>query len=88
MQYIATFVPQKLIPELGGDFYPAEPEGSTEWDCTDFLMDEYAPDERLEIVEDEWGSELTDSVRNDPSAPAWIRDWDGPFEVKVEIRHQ
>lgn len=83
-RYIATFYPQQSIRWLGGDCYPADPQGDTDWDCTDYLNANYPLSEIELIINDGIGSELTDSVRDDPAAPEWIREWDGPFEVRVE----
>lgn len=83
-RYIATFIPQMTISWFGSDAYPADPKGDTMWDCTDFLKSAYTAAEVEEIVAEEVGSELTDSVRTDPAAPEWIREWDGPYEVLVE----
>lgn len=84
MRYIATFFPQMTAQWLGDDCYPADPQGDTEWDTTEFFLSEaYTDRERADILNDETGSELTDSIREDPKAPEWVREWTGPFEVRV-----
>lgn len=82
-RYLATFIPQQQNSWLGRDFYPAKPQGETQWDCTDYLIKNYTETEIHEIVDNGIGDEMTDSVRADPNAPQWIRDWDDAFEVRV-----
>lgn len=31
------------------------------------------------------GSYSSDALREELSAPQWVRDWDGPFDVYVEV---
>lgn len=45
-----------------------------QWDCSGYLCANYALAEFWEIVEDKAGSFLTDSLREDPDAPQWVRD--------------
>ena len=88
-RYRATFHPQQdRAAERGrglASIDPAEPRGETSWDCTDYLTSQYSDAQRAELLQESVGSELTDSVRNDPAAPAWVGAWEGPFEVTVEV---
>ena len=83
-KFIATFIPQQTLSWLGGDCYPADPKGDTEWDCTQYLKATYTQEEIDSILSSPYGDELTDSVRDDPNAPEWVREWDGPYEVRVK----
>jgi hypothetical protein len=31
------------------------------------------------------GHDIDDALRSDPAAPAWVRDWRGPFEIYVRL---
>jgi hypothetical protein len=48
------------------------------------------PDATWEGEYDEAPSETrsheTDQLRDHPNAPAWVKDWDGPFEVEFQVR--
>ena len=93
-RYIATFIPQIYDQTLRAimpvSYYPdiaaklVKPDSVDEWDCTDYLNEKYTLAQIEEMLEDYRGSELTDSVRDDPNAPEWIRMWDNPFEVQVD----
>jgi hypothetical protein len=83
MRYIATFIPQMVNSWLGGDIYPADPKGETEWDVTEYVRANYSPGDIEEMV-NSGRDEMTDSLREDPNAPEWVREWDGPFEVDLE----
>jgi hypothetical protein len=81
-RYIAEFMPQQENSWLGKDIYPADPKGETEWDATEYVLANYTPEE-IEGMVNRGRDETTDSLREDPKAPKWVREWDGPFEVDL-----
>lgn len=75
MRYEAEFVPQAWINDHA---IAVDPEGETVWDCTTFVLN--APREWREATLKR-GLDHDDVLRTDPDAPAWVRDWSGPFET-------
>lgn len=54
------------------------------WDCTQYLTAQYSLAEFWEIVNDPMGSLLADGLRNDPKAPAWVREFIGTVKIRVK----
>lgn len=77
-RYIASFVPQAWINDYA---VTVDAEGPTEWDCSAYMA--ALPDDAAREAAQEWDTYPSDNVRNDPAAPAWVRDWSGPFYVIV-----
>ena len=82
MTITATFFPQKWQ----NDYAEAvDPKGDTTWDCTEFFFGQpfAVQNDMLEDSLSGHGSYDLDAMREDPMAPEWIREWDGPFEVSL-----
>lgn len=56
-----------------------DPEGEDEWDVTHIVV---ADEAAAVAIED--GRDSSDDLRDDPSAPEWIRKWAGPFRIEVK----
>ena len=81
-RYIATFEPQAWQNDYA---IPVDPEGPTEWDCTDMMLsrpDYFAGVDRK--IEDDFDFlDRDDVLKSDQAAPEWIREWGGPFTITV-----
>ncbi len=82
--YKATFDPQVWF-----NYYAmsVDPPGPTTWDCTAFVTNppEWVPSDYFRELEENGNFlDVDDVLRNDPAAPEWIRDWEGPFTITVE----
>lgn len=76
--FTATFYPQAWVNDYA---VPVDPHGTTSWDVTDLLLS-MLPDQREKaMVADQYES---DDLRYADNAPAWVKDWSGPFYVVVE----
>jgi hypothetical protein len=64
----AIFTPQAWVNDYS---IQVDPEGPTEWEVED---------EHLGLQPDTYES---DELRDHPNAPAWVRDWSGPFYISV-----
>lgn len=87
MRYIAEFQPEAWVKD---NAIPVDPEGKTKWDCTAFV--EANKDLKTKINEalkknnESFAApffDRDDVLKGDPAAPAWIRDWSGPFTITV-----
>lgn len=74
---IAKFHPQAWQKDYA---IAVDPEGETEWDVTGIIVG-MGKHKALELMDDSYE---TDHLRNADNAPAWVRDWPGPFYVEVE----
>ena len=85
-RYEAVFTPQVWHNNRA---HEVDPKGPTEWDCTAAVNDPANADyfntkAREEISKQEGGwIDLHDILRDDPAAPAWVREWAGPFTITV-----
>ena len=64
-----TFRPQAWVRDYATD---VDPEGETRWEME---VDSLPPENSYE----------SDALRESPNAPAWAREWLGPFEVDYEV---
>jgi hypothetical protein len=85
-QYIATFEPQVWV---GDEAVATDADGPTTWNCSAYIAsgeirDRYFPDLDKELAASGYALDCCDALQNDPAAPKWIRDWDGPFSIRVE----
>lgn len=73
MGWKARFVPEAWINDYAVE---VDSEGETDWDLTD--------DEALKILPEaqSTGADL-DFLRDHPGAPQWVRNWHGPFTVRL-----
>jgi len=74
---IALFTPQAWMRNVATD---VDPEGPVEIDVTDHILS--LPRETAFALKDH--SEAMDDLRDIPSAPQWIQNWHGPFEIHAE----
>lgn len=72
----ATFIPQMWIRDYA---VPVEPLGEQKFDVTDALKG-WPTDLLLDLQDDSYE---TDDLRDLPTAPEWIREWGGPFAIRV-----
>ena len=81
--YLATFTPEAWVKDQAIE---VDAEGETSWDCSPYLTGRFG--QMLPEVEEalsgrgEWRDE-SDVLKHDPSAPAWVREWSGPFSIVV-----
>lgn len=68
---IARFTPQAWVNDYAVD---VDPEGPTEWKVSEAFAAEFAG------VTD---SADLDDLKDDPAAPEWVREFQGPFEIHV-----
>lgn len=77
-RFIATFTPQAWMNDHA---IQVDPQGPRHWDVTEQVM--ATPEaERSQLLEAD--TDVSDSLRYLDNAPAWVRDWSGPFYVSVE----
>lgn len=74
---IAIFHPQVWIEDSA---CAADAEGATEFDVTETVL-AMGKEAALALKDDRYS---TDDLRNDSNAPAWIKNWSGPFWIEVE----
>lgn len=74
---IATFRPQAWVNDYAVD---VDPEGPTMFDVTAHVV-ALGRERALQIKDGDYSS---DGLRELATAPAWVRDWSGPFSVSVE----
>lgn len=86
-RYIAEFRPEAWQHDQA---IPVDPQGDTEWDCTEYLFDVCEESERTRTIIivplDEGQDEVLDNddvLKDDPKAPEWVRSWSGPFNIHV-----
>jgi hypothetical protein len=82
-RFIARFVPQAWVSDNAID---VDPQGPTEWDCTD-VFDTMPSPYRESFIDDidTFGESLDhdDWLKSDPDAPTWVQNWAGPFSIYV-----
>ncbi|MCA3267717.1 MAG: hypothetical protein ING19_16780 [Azospirillum sp.] len=75
---IARFTPQAWIRDYAVE---VDREGPDTWDATAYLLSSFE-NAKIRCMHD--NNYASDDLHLDPNAPAWIRDWHGPFEVEVQ----
>lgn len=78
MRYIATFTPQAWINDYA---VTVDAEGETTWDVTEHL-NTLSPADRQAVMKP--NTDASDTLREIETAPAWIRNWSGPFMIEVQ----
>lgn len=84
-RYVASFEPQAWQNDYAN---PVDPEGETDWDCTDYIREYLEPDGSLrspfrkQMGLGRW-LDNDDILKSDPAAPEWVREWQGPFTIVV-----
>lgn len=93
-RFTARFFPEAWVRDQAVE---VDPEGETQWDVTehvlahrdyweDMMREESALTGSSSTVELEWSEGVMDRddlLRSDSNAPAWIREWNGPFTIRV-----
>lgn len=74
--YTATFTPQSWISDYAVD---VDPEGESTWT----VGADHTGDAARIVAADADGLDNDDVLKGDPAAPAWVRDWSGPFSIHV-----
>ncbi|MEE9481799.1 hypothetical protein [Methylobacterium ajmalii] len=73
---MAYFVPQAWINDYAVD---ADPEGETDFDVAPELKAMGREDAmNLDSLHD-----VRDELRNAAAAPDWVKEWSGPYEVRL-----
>lgn len=54
------------------------------WNCTAYVMARYTDAERSELLFDQ-NTALADTLRNDPRAPSWLKQWTGACRLCLSI---
>jgi hypothetical protein len=88
MRYIAHFTPEVWVNDYAIE---AAPQGPQEWDCTALATspdgDAYLArlvDGGLGDLSDPYGVlDNDDWFSDDPAAPEWVRNWQGPFTIRI-----
>jgi|GEM_PF-6798142 hypothetical protein len=78
MLYIAQFHPQAWIND---NATIVDCEGPAFFDVTEVVEACRGVKEKEALLETD--SDASDALRDAPTAPRWMRDWDGPFYIKV-----
>lgn len=84
-RYLARFEPQAWINDYAVE---VDAEGPTTWECTAFVrhtQSNYFHDIDREIERSLFFLDRDDVLKGDPNAPAWVREWQGPFTITVEF---
>jgi hypothetical protein len=84
-RYQAQFTPEQW---QGDQAVETASEGARDWDCTRFALENQDYLDRLEAhsesLDGPFGAVDNDDLfQGDPAAPAWIRDWRGPFTIRI-----
>jgi hypothetical protein len=87
-RYTARFQAEAWINDCA---VPVDAEGPSDWDCTAFVdeptlaylkrqaarQDESVDDSVFGVLDND------DVFKDDPAAPGWVREWRGPFSIRV-----
>lgn len=83
MTYIARFTPQAWINDNAVE---VDHDGPDEWDCTDAFGKLPFTYQSGLLAQMNGGAEALDTddtLKDDPAAPAWVREHRGPFDIHV-----
>lgn len=79
------------VPRLSCDFIPqvwlndyaiaVDPQGDTTWEVSPEYVKSLMAYYGSEFERVYMSSYQSDALKDDPAAPAWIREWSGPFEI-------
>lgn len=85
LRYTARFTPEAWVNDQAVE---VDPKGPQEWDCTayarlnrDYLARLEARGEPLD--QPEGAVDNDDVFKGDPAAPQWVRNWQGPFVIRI-----
>lgn len=84
-RYTARFYPQAWIKDHA---VGVDAQGDVEWDVTEAvhaLPADYRAELLREIDDDSDHEALDrdDLLQSDPRAPRWVREWNGPFSIRI-----
>jgi hypothetical protein len=84
-RFIAKFDPQAWVNDYA---MSVDPQGPQEWDVTDFVLRRKQLKQKIEEAVESlgWWLDDHDIFQDHPDAPQWVRDWQGPFTITVEIK--
>lgn len=83
LRYFATFLAQAWVNKHTA---PVDPQGDTGWEVTDWML-QLTPAARRQVLhKDAEPFHFNDEMRAHPSAPQWVKDWSGPFEIDVTAK--
>src|ERR1700678_4114945 len=56
------------------------------WDCTKFVQSNpFLLAQVLSVLQEkEYWTDTKDTIRKDPTAPDWVREWNGSFSITVK----
>lgn len=77
LRYVAHFQPEAWVNNYA---IAVDDEGEDTWDVTDAVAAIW--DEPFDL--DETRTDDDDVLKTHPGAPAWVRDWSGPFTIEVQ----
>lgn len=82
-RYEARFEPEAWINDQA---IPVDAEGPQRWDCTEYAEQNRDYLDRLEAHSESLRDGAVDNddvFKDDPAAPAWVREWRGPFTIRI-----
>lgn len=86
LRYTAHFTPEAWVNDYAVE---VDPEGDQTWDCTKAVKEFTEPDGTLKApfrkvsgLDDDY-LDNDDILKDDHEAPNWVREWRGPFTIKV-----
>lgn len=83
MNLRCTFIPQAWIRDNAVN---VDPEGDTQWNMPLSEMEELTGvSSTINLDDDPFAR---DELRHAVSAPQWVKDWTGPFEIEWELLQQ
>lgn len=77
----AEFVPQAWVND---NAIIVDPKGETTWDVTDEILRIEKEKGALYVASLQDDQYETDEFRYSANAPQWVKDWCGPFYIRVE----
>lgn len=84
IKYIADFEPQAWQNDYA---VQVDAEGPRTWDATAFINAD--PDLKARVDKQArlkgYYLDRVDLLQEDENAPQWIRDWTGPFTIRVRV---
>ena len=79
--HVAYFYPQAWVNDQAIE---VDPEGERSWVISTSHLDQIRSNHANRLEKLYYPSWVSDAVKDDPAAPQWIREWNGPFWVGVE----
>ena len=87
--YIAHFTPEAWQQDQAIE---VDAEGPQEWDCTAWAQQHPDYMDRITMLarggDTDGVLDRDDLFQSDPAAPQWVREWRGPFTIRVRWEEQ